>query len=153
MSMTTSQTNQITGQATQDTPVRRGLTVSVLRPVDFPDCTNGGASARVAKLTVIGIIDEVAWWDAGNRGDRNPPVQPLPADCQVSTPSDDAPAAYLRRRRIGRIVHSVEPVYTDRATQPWLMAGGNYAASSDSRWADLIGMYGAVSIHDRNEER
>ena len=34
----------------------------------------------------------------------------------------------------------------------WWMMGGNYGATSDSRFSRLInGMYGAVAIHDRYE--
>ena len=34
----------------------------------------------------------------------------------------------------------------------WYMMGGNYCATSDSRFNDMLnGMYGAVAIHDRYE--
>lgn len=31
------------------------------------------------------------------------------------------------------------------------MAGGAYAASSDSRFSEMVGIYGAVPVHDRTE--
>lgn len=139
-----------TTQTTTDAQAPRGLRVEVYRPAHGTDCTLGGASATVSAFTVIGIIDETQHdWNSRQQA----PVTPMPADSQVSGVTEAAPAAYLRLRLIGgRRLCNLEPAYLDRPTQPWLMAGGNYAASSDSRWAQLTQMYGAVSIHDRNEE-
>jgi hypothetical protein len=48
-------------------------------------------------------------------------------------------------------------VIPEEAEGKWTMMGGNYAATSDSRFSDKIeemlghGFYGAVPIHDRVE--
>ena len=70
--------------------------------------------------------------------------------------AENAPAAALRRIR-----DSAHIVYIDGYGQPFgglmVMAGGNFAATTDSRLAGyfrLLGLepfYGAVPIHDRLE--
>jgi hypothetical protein len=127
----------------------RGLPVTVYRPAGTQDCTLNGASSRFARLTVIGIIDERV---EGGRANAVP--EPMPEGYQTTRPGEDAPAAYLRiRKGMSRGVtwYSLEPAYLDLPRQPWLMAGGNFAGTSDARWMALVGGSGIVAIHDRNE--
>ncbi len=138
----------------------KGLTVNVLRPAanGWGDCTNGGVSSRHARLTVVGVLDSTR---------TVPTLRPMPADSRVFEPTADAPAVWLMMRRIGeRDVWSIIPAApaTDTSTgaaprdirgltlhvSRW-MAGGNYAATSDSRLSAIVRMYGAVAIHDRTE--
>jgi hypothetical protein len=127
----------------------KGLRVSVYRPADSDhDCTLNGISSNHPQLTLVGIIDDrdAATWNTPA------PAKELPRDCRVSAPTDEAPAAILRIRRMGpRLVYSIEPYQADGGVR-WYMAGGNYAGSCDSRFSELAGnQYAALSIHDRHE--
>lgn len=105
-----------------------GLIVSVMRNADGRECTNGGVSSKAAKLCVVNVEG--------------------PFD-----PSEKYPAVRLELSSANalRIVPVVE------GAQPWFMMGGNYAATSDSRFNEACkrllghGFYGAVAIHDRVE--
>lgn len=103
----------------------RGITADVFRPADGSDCTNGGVSSRVKRVTIVG------------RG--------IPA---VSPASEDAPAMMLRQDSIGDCIH-LEPT-----GQPhWNripMFGGNFAFTCDSRLREVAGD-GALRIFDRYE--
>ena len=107
----------------------KALPVSVYRNDPFSDCTNGGITSRYKRLLVIcddGFIDV----------DENNPPENL---CKV-----------VRRHLFGRDVYHIEPV--ERPTGAGWMMGGNYAATSDSRFSELCGhQYGAIAIHDRQE--
>lgn len=91
------------------------------------DCTNHGVSAKSDQLCVINI---------------DGPFEP----------SDEYPAVILDSHGPG-ILRLVPPDHKDK----WYMAGGNYGATSDSRFSEacetLLGhrFYGAVAIHDRYE--
>lgn len=115
----------------------KGLTVGVARPADIGDCTADGASSRYDRFTIIEVV-------------RDGEVTPMLKGAAVFAPTEKAPAARLVRRSImGKVVWHLEPIVA--GGQPWLMAGGNYAAWSDSRISDITGLYGALSIHDRKE--
>jgi hypothetical protein len=108
-----------------------GLLIFVARG---SNCTNGGISSQFDKLLAVNVDG--------------------PFD-----PSDDCPAVLLESHYKG--ILRVVPAIKDKgkwARDPrWAMFGGNYAATSDSRWSDacaaLLGhqFYGAVCIHDRYE--
>jgi len=107
-----------------------GLLVDVYKNGKY-DCTNGGVSARNIKGLCLTNVDG-------------------PFD-----PSDDYPAAKLVKQTFGH--GSSVKVIPEEAEGKWTMMGGNYAATSDSRFSDKIeemlghGFYGAVPIHDRVE--
>lgn len=119
-----------------------GLTVSIYRkaPADKPgallqldgDCSNGGVSSRVARLTLVNV--------AG-------PFEPTP----------DAPAAYLVKGNVAGSVKVVPADATGAMDTRWLMFGGNYAGTSDSRFGEAVEALGGawhsgpVAIHDRYE--
>jgi len=107
----------------------KALPVSVYRNADGTDCTNDGVSSRFRALLIVcpdGFIDV----------DENNPPENL---CKV-----------VKRHLFGRDIYHVEPV--SRPTGAGWMMGGNYAATSDSRFGRLCGeQYGALAIHDRQE--
>lgn len=109
----------------------RAISVNVLRP--NYDCTNGGVSSRYDKLYVV-----------------------CP-DGNFEFDFDNAPDNLMRihvRLIGGKTVYSLQPMRPCSTGCVGWMAGGNYAASCDSRFGELIGgMYGAVAIHDRQETR
>jgi hypothetical protein len=117
-----------------------GLIVQIYHGARGTDCTLGGISSRAIALCLVNVDG--------------------PFD-----PSESAPAAMLVKgnlRGTVRIVPAVKveissgdmPEYT---TPGRPMMGGNYAATSDSRFSDacekITGatFYGAVAIHDRYE--
>lgn len=148
-----------------DNYTEKGMRVYVLRAPAFGDCTNNGISARHTALTVVGIITP------GNEADnkesdlvdinRNLYITRLPKDSRVFAPSDYAPAAVLRYSN-GWTNRDHKPLHLaplDACLDgTWLMAGGNYAEGSDSRWTALLrtltgspATSAAVPIHDRIE--
>lgn len=110
-----------------------GMIVSVYR-ADRGDCTNGGMSAFATKLCLVNV---------------DGPFEP----------SYDIPAAILTTNNVGNPV--IKPARQDVGcpwtVQPgWFMFGGNYAATSDSRFSEAVSklspdFYGALPIHDRQE--
>lgn len=112
-----------------------GLNVSVFRN-PLGNFTNNGISSKVTELCIVNI--------------KGP-----------SDPSCYAPAALLVKGNLKGIVHIVPAAKNGDRWQPatgWAMMGGNYAATSDSRFTEAIEslngghpFYGAVAIHDRYE--
>jgi len=99
------------------------------------DCTNGGVSSKAEGLCITNI-DEIL----GEQCYRCP-----------FEPSDRYPAAKL----VEHVGHAI--IQPEGLDHKWLMFGGNYGSTSDSRFSQaiekLIGhrFYGAVPIHDRWE--
>jgi hypothetical protein len=127
-----------------------GLSISVYRNVERGldgDCTNGGISSRFGKLVVV--------------------------NCDgPSEPSADAPPVLLVSHVVGCL--ALVPAHKNAAgdwvkVPSWTMMGGNYGATSDSRFGEKarellaehykvrgrpvgrVDFYGAVAIHDRIE--
>ena len=104
-----------------------GLHVYVFRNA-LGDCTNGGISSKAKGLCVINI---------------DGPCEPSP----------DYPAIELVDGHLPGTLRLVPPGYENT----WYMMGGNYGATSDSRFSEtcekMLGhrFYGAVAIHDRQE--
>lgn len=119
----------------------RGLTLWVYRPANGGDFTLNGLTSTVNEVTVVGVC----------RDDATKVIEPMPKDARISAASDKAPAVHLVAKHFhGRKTWSIRPVnWTDGR---WYMDGGNYADSSDTRWRDLTGIYGAIAVHDRQEE-
>ena len=109
----------------------RAIGVSVYRSDRLGDCTNGGVSSKYNRLLVI-----------CDRGPIDVDENNLPENLMK----------VVKRELFGRTLYHLEPV-AKAAGVGWL-SGGNFAASSDSRFSELVdGMYGAVAIHDRTESR
>ncbi len=111
-----------------------GLHVSVYR-WNLGDCTNHGISSKADGLTIVNIDGP-------------------------STPMPGQPAAMLvlGPYNTPRIVPAIYSEIGEYIPEPrWTMMGGNYAATSDSRFGEALkkllghGFYGAVAIHDRIE--
>lgn len=111
------------------------LYVEVYRSKDYfnpdedSDCTNGGISSKYNYLYVVcpngpDLIDE-----------------------------DDPRLIKIVKRTFGsRVVFHAEPYKECPSGCVGWMAGGNYVATCDSRFGELVeGMYGAVNLHDRCE--
>ena len=113
-----------------------GLVVSVFKN-PLGDCTNGGISSKVVDLCLVNV-------EGPNR------------------PSAYQPAAMLVPGNGPGLVKIVPAVFVNldqewRKDPRWCMMGGNYAATSDSRFHEAVrritggASYGAVPIHDRIE--
>lgn len=103
------------------------------------DCSNGGISATCDQVTIVGMREGI---------NSDAEIEPLPRRAQCCAPTKKAPAAVLVKRYLqGVTVWHVEPL---EATG-WLMAGGTYCATSDSRINEITGVYGALALHDRIE--
>jgi hypothetical protein len=120
----------------------KGLLLTVSRPADFPDCTNGGISSWASRLILVGTIVDGA-------------LKPLPAGSQVFDAGGQHPAVALEMT--AGTAHLVPVDDEGQKVAGWVQSGGNHA-TGDSRFTEaveqLIGQhfYGAVSIHDRIEE-
>jgi hypothetical protein len=110
-----------------------GIRISVFR--NGRDCSNGGLSSRFTNLTVV---------------NASGPFEP----------DEDAPAVVVQSHVQGclRIVPAMMVDVGEWVGAPGaFMMGGNYGATSDSRFTQLcerlLGhtFYGAVAIHDRQE--
>ncbi|MGB6245177.1 hypothetical protein, partial [Gordonia sp. (in: high G+C Gram-positive bacteria)] len=139
----------------------RGLRLSVYRPAGYPDCTNNGISARHDVVTVVGFVskDDEKENALSRRDDiiQRYVITALPKGSQVFAATDDAPAVILRYCAGNSGKLHLAPA-DDAVGGTWLMAGGNYAASSDSRWSALVrhlteatAASEAIQIHDRIE--
>lgn len=107
----------------------KALNIYVYRSPRLGDCTNGGISSKYEQLLVLcenGYIDI---------DEANPPANLV---------------KLVRRFIRGREVFHLEPVNAPDGAG-W-MAGGNYAGSCDSRFSEMTGIYGAIAIHDRQED-
>lgn len=134
---------------TDDNPDRDGygLTLDVYRHAR-QDCTLGGVTSTANQLTLVGTVDY--------RTDKVSPVTvALPRMSRVFAPSDKAPPVWLV---LGR--HSASDAYimpgdpqTGLPVTDWCMSGGNYAATTDSRFWEVRGGHGhgAPRVHDRIE--
>lgn len=110
-----------------------GLTVHVFKH-PLGDCTNGGISGKATKLCVVNIEG---------------PFEP----------SWDVPAVILNAGPMGNpVFHPARKDFGEnwKPETGWFMMGGNYAATSDSRFGEALramgcNFYGAIPIHDRQE--
>lgn len=128
----------------------KGLRLTVYRAAGrYPDCSNGGVSAKADVLTVVGRLVDGK-------------VEPLPEGSRVFSPSEDAPAVVLVPSRVpgySATPHLIPLEFVEGLPPGTVgpMDGGNYAGSSDSRFAELGKFFfpllrlGAVAIHDRVE--
>lgn len=106
----------------------RAISLNVYKHGKY-DCTNGGISSKFNELLCL--------CDDG------------PIHVDMDNPPENL-VKVVKRDFFGMTTYCVEPV-VDPHGAGWMM-GGNYAATSDSRFSRLVGdMYGAVAIHDRQE--
>lgn len=109
----------------------KGLIISVYRDARLGDCTNNGISSQFDELTLVGEgIPEI--FDVTE--DR-PAVKVVKRDL------------WSDRKRAREIYLHLEPVDERFNAGRWLMAGGNWAYTCDSRFPANH----PLSIHDRFE--
>ena len=108
-----------------------GLHINVYKS-NLGDTTNGGVSANCKGLCITNVS-----------GPFNP--------------SEEYPEAQLVSRNVmGRTIVNIVPM-KEIEKGSWTMFGGNYGATSDSRFSEKVeemmgsSFYGAVPIHDRVE--
>lgn len=127
-----------------------GLALGISVYSDGSDCTNGGLSARVAErgLNAYAVGTEAVPMEGYARPEE-----------LAASPARNA-LFRLERNALGNVVLVADPTdeqvaMADGDAQRLIgpMMGGNYGATSDSRWAAATGMYGAIPIHDRYETR
>lgn len=135
--------------ATQTSP-RKGMLLFVYRPADGNDYSNGGVSSQFTRLTVTGIRYSYGYDSVSGLSYARDQITELPREMQVFAPSENAPEAILDIRDNGCIRWlSLMPAAPAPQDQTPYMAGGNFATTSDSRWAKLTGQ--PVEIHDRSD--
>lgn len=128
----------------------KGLILSVYKAPRIGDCTGGGITSKADSVVVVGIL-------------RDGKVEPLPRESQVFSPSEKSPAVVLVESHIARLSSTPHLIPLEIALDGvpsgsvGPMAGGNYAGTSDSRWAELGKLFGpqlrlgVVAVHDRVE--
>ena len=110
-----------------------GLTINIFKCNRYGDCTNGGASSRDIKGFCITNID-------------------APFDSSDKYPSAELVVQEHFGRKTVKIVPSEILLSGNNS-----MFGGNYGATSDSRFSEKVesmieqSFYGAIPIHDRVE--
>lgn len=92
------------------------------------DPTNGGISGQVDTIYV-----------------------PHPRGCWNIEEDDPRLFKLVVRNMFGEEVRHLEPAYRPPEGCTSWMSGGNFAASCDSRAREIIGFYGAISLHDRTD--
>lgn len=97
------------------------------------DCTNKGITGGTPS------VDSVVLIGAG-----------LPELCE---PAAYRPALYVNMRQGTDFppIAVPEPPDAKGHTKTWWMHGGNFVYSSDSRFQQVLGVYGPIAVHDRRE--
>jgi hypothetical protein len=104
------------------------LSLSVYRDAHGLDCTNGGVSAKYAEILI--------------------PCVEGPREIDEANPPENL--FVLDRMTLGKAEYvRLKPYNTGGR---WYMFGGNYAATSDARFAREVGHHYPVAIHDRTED-
>lgn len=131
-----------------DPQTAKGLTVDLYYGrYESTACAWNRPDGRPGSVTVVAIRDETV-----NPIGKPAPLQPLPASARAPfTATPERPAAVLVKRRVGRVIWHIEPLAPPEAGHTSFMAGGCYAGTSDSRFGEITGFYGAVSVHDFSE--
>lgn len=117
------------------------------------DATLGGVTSTHDQLALVGYIQL-----------RDEDVSPLRDGVPGRIDPDQAPPVVLQANHVyGEITVALVPLIYVESTGVWryepgrFMAGGNYAATSDSRVSRLVSwmighrFYGALAVHDRDE--
>ena len=108
--------------------------VAYIYKSDLGDCTNGGFSSKVREVCIV---------------NASGPFKP----------SDECPAVVLESGYNGPFTNDCVRAVSiaDKEDGEWLMHGGNFLHTSDSRFGDLIEELtgrkniGPIAIHDRKE--
>jgi hypothetical protein len=123
-----------------------GLRISVYRDADGHDSTNGGISSHVKNLTVV---------NADGPFEPNADAPAVLIEEGYRSTVRLVPAIFADGKWVRLSSQTCSKTDFDGVVGP--MFGGNYAATSDSRFREAIekitggSFYGAVAIHDRYE--
>jgi len=130
----------------------RGLILSVYRPADLPDCTNGGLTSQHDRIIVV-----------GTRRHSDEEWQPFGEELHLPDWGQDLPQFILVESAVPGVYEPnlvpVEYIEKGSNTKEYAgpMFGGNFAGTSDSRWTELSRtVFGhsqqqVVPVHDRVE--
>lgn len=111
------------------TAPQKGIIALIYRDALGIDFSNRGISSTVTEVTVVG-----------------PGIDPI---CE---PTDERPAVRIvKRENASGAIYHAEPLPSDELPAPWYMFGGTFIFSSDTRFRNSVGFYGAVPLHDRRE--
>lgn len=149
----------------EDQQLPKGLRLDVYRAADSMDCTLDGVTSRHTRLTLIGYQTdtEIAVTDESAALDVLPELslRRLPRSSRVFAASDDAPAVVLVVRThhglsAGRQRYAYLAPLDALTSRKWVMFGGNYAATTDSRLSELLTAltghrHTVLAVHDRIE--
>ncbi|MDF3285004.1 hypothetical protein [Gordonia sp. N1V] len=143
----------------------KGLRLNVYRAADGVDCTLDGVTSRYTHLTLIGYQTDtdIAVTDESAALDVLPELslRRLPRTSRVFAASADAPAVVLVVRThhglsAGRQRYAYLAPLDALTSRKWVMFGGNYAATTDSRLSELLtaltgNRHSVLAVHDRIE--
>lgn len=106
----------------------KGLTCSILQPLDIGNCSNHGISSRVTSVVLL-------------------PSEDVPDIPGIFEPRDNCPAVVIRKRVIGAktYYHAVPVEALD--SDIWYMMGGCFISTPDSRFPFDY----PIPLHDRVE--
>ena len=102
----------------------KGIRIEVYSNPKYRGCAAGGISEKFDELLI-----------AHERG------------CIDINGDEENLVKVVHRNIGGRDVYHLAPIDDDGQ----YMFGGNYAGSSDQRFCELHGIYGALAVHDRKE--
>lgn len=108
----------------------KALPIKVYYNKLYRECANGGITERYDELLLVcddGFIDI----------DENNPPENL--------------VILVERILFGKLSNYIRPYEECPKDKVGYMFGGSYAASSDHRFTEMSGIYGAVPVHDRTE--
>lgn len=108
----------------------KALPISVFTDRKIGTCANGGVSESFDELLLVceeGFI---------NIDEDNPPENLV---------------VLVKRELFGGPCHYIRPYKDCPSNEVGYMFGGSFAHTSDSRFSRMVGIYGAVPIHDRTE--
>jgi hypothetical protein len=115
------------------------LNTYVLKHTGFGDCTCNGITSQKNSLTISNNYEDdvdLIVVDGTNGA------------CNVLNPEDKT-VRYVKAIPRKNIVEIVDGEYR---LDSWLMMGGNYVSTSDSRYREITGIAYPVPVHDRIEK-
>lgn len=110
----------------------KALRISVYKNPKYKNCSNGGITEKYDELLIVcknGNIEV---------DESNPPENLV---------------VYRERVMGGKNSGYIEPYAPCPSGCVGWMSGGSFAGSSDGRFSEMVGIYGAVAVHDRTESQ
>ncbi len=135
--------------------MRKGMHVSIYKPADMGDCTNGGVTSKATEALLVGPVIEICHdpstpGHAGCDRRKERPDLVIPeifADRgQFAEGASKYPVLRVELRHGGTYVVAVP---ADIPEGTWTMFGGNFIYTSDSRLRAICPY--PIPVHDRIE--